>query len=109
MGLENLVMVERDYKGYYERGITTIDDFQLEYPDSGIPCIDSDTDTLRPMVHIWYKCPKSEDEIDTFLSDMEEGLPQCDIDSGNIAYLRKDLFGKELMSLYEKYKTESSI
>lgn len=50
MGMENLVMVERDYKGYYERGIINIDDFQLEYPDSGIPCIDGNTDTL----HLWY-------------------------------------------------------
>lgn len=61
------------------------------------------------MVHIWYKCPKSEDEIGTFLSDMEYGLPQSDIDIGNIAYLRKDLFSEELMFLYEKYKTDSSI
>lgn len=101
------VLVEMDYKGYYERFALTPEEFQKEFPDTyknfgpfegvvntlgkggELSSFEySDSDTLRPMVHIWF-CPTNigSDLWETFFTDMELGLPESDIEAGNLAYI----------------------
>lgn len=116
--LKKVLLVERDYKGEYERFALTVDEFRKEYPAtyaefgpfdevvntfqkdgttlSSFEC--SNSDTLQPMVHIWFCHTTIGSEVwTTFFSNMEWGLPQSDIDNGNLATIRLDLFG----SLFE--------
>lgn len=106
LDLQNIVMVERDYKGQYERGIMSLADFKESFPSADTTDMSGQSETLRPMVHIWYSRPENESELQTFLTDMEDGLPQGDIDSGNTAYLRKDLFSEEYAWMFpdQQYK-----
>lgn len=101
------VLVEMDYKGYYERFALTPEEFEKEFPetykhfgpfngvvntlekDGALSSFEhSDSDTLRPMVHIWFCSTDVGSEVwENFFTDMEWGLPESDIESGNLAYI----------------------
>lgn len=88
------ILVERDYKGEYERFALTPEEFEKEFPDTVKhfgPIKEANSDTLYPLVHIWF-CPTvvGSEEWNDFFTDMELGLPESDIESGNLAYIRKD-------------------
>lgn len=89
------ILVERDFKGSYERLALTREEFQnvfSAYPDMPPPHVDGDTFTLKPLVHIWYRTAAvGDDAWAQFFTDMTIGLPESDIESGNHAYIRKDL------------------
>lgn len=84
-----VILVELDYKGNYERFALTEAEFKKFYPDTykTLGC-DEGSDTLRPLVHIWFKKThtESEDWIN-FFTDMTWGLPESDIKNGNLAYI----------------------
>lgn len=86
------ILVELDYKGYYERFALTEFEFKEYYPDTykTLGC-DEGSDTIRPLVHIWFKktTTGSEDWI-KFFTDMSWGLPDSDVESGNIAYIEPE-------------------
>ena len=92
-------IVELDYKGVYSRFALTEKDFKEEYPNTDIERIrEGDTDTLRPMVHIWAEeTVIGSDEWNRFFTDMDYGHPQSDIDTGNVAYIDKDECSAELI------------
>ena len=103
------VLVERDYKGAYERLALTHEEFQnvfSAYPDMPPPHSDGDTFTLKPLVHIWYRTATVGDDAWTqFFTDMTSGLPQSDIESGNHAYIRKDLM--QSLCVFLPHKSEA--
>lgn len=92
------ILVELDYKGSYQRFALTPEEFKVRYPETYKtfgPIEESNSDTLKPMVHIWFQpCNINDDKWTTFFSDMEDGLPQSDIDCGNLAEIRLDEFGE---------------
>ncbi len=92
------ILVERDYKGEYERFALTQKEFRQKFPDTYErfgPVVHADSDTLQPMVHIWFQpCTINDDEWVSFFSNMEKGLPLSDIENGNLATIRLDLFGE---------------
>lgn len=98
---QKVILVERDYKGEYERFALTFDEFRKEYPATyaefgpfEVAC-DINCVTISPLVHICFQpCTVGDEDWTKFFSDMEWGLPQSDIDSGNLATIRLDLFGK---------------
>lgn len=92
-------IVELDYKGGYSRFALTEKDFKEEYPNTDIERMrEGDTDTLRPMVHIWAEETLiGSDEWNRFFTDMDYGHPQSDIDIGNIAYIDRDECSAELV------------
>lgn len=97
------ILVERDYKGEYERFALTEEEFQREFPETYAhfgPIEKSDTDTLRPLVHIWFcPCFVGDEVWNRFFTDMSDGLPNSDIESGNLATVNKNLFGALLCYL----------
>lgn len=91
-GLESknkVFIVELDDSGNYERFALTESDFKLEYPDTDIDRMrDGDTDTLKPFTHIWAKeVTIGDDDWKAHFTDMEQGLPDSDIEDGNLAYV----------------------
>ena len=89
------ILVEMDYKGHYERFALTPEEFKEDFPetykDFG-PIQESNSDTLKPLVHIWFEpCVVGDGSWELFFTDMEEGLPESDIESGNQAYIRADM------------------
>lgn len=90
------ILVERDYKGVYERFALTPEEFEKTFPDTYKhfgPINESNSDTLKPMVHIWFSpVVVGDSQWNDFFIDMEEGLPDSDIEAGNLAYIRDDLF-----------------
>ena len=85
------IVIERDYKGIYERFALTPEEFKEEYPGI-INIATQDSYTISSMVHIWYcPCDIGDDTWERFFSDMSWGLPCADIDTGNLAYIRYDL------------------
>lgn len=92
------ILVELDYKRSYQRFALTPEEFKERYPETYEafgPITESNGDTLKPMVDIWFEpCVVNDDKWTTFFSDMEVGLPQSDIDSGNLAQIRLDEFGE---------------
>ena len=91
-GLESknkVFIVELDDSGNYERFALTESDFKLEYPDTDIDRMrDGDTDTLKPFTHIWAKeVTIGDDDWKAHFTDMEQGLPDSDIENGNLAYV----------------------
>ena len=92
------ILVQRDYKGEYERFALTPDEFKEEFPEVSKliwPIEEANTHTLRPLVHIWYSPVKVGDEQwNAFFTDMEDGLPYGDISNGNLAYIRDDFMGE---------------
>ena len=99
------ILVERDYKGEYERFALTPEEFEKEFPetykDFG-PIEESNTDTLKPFVHIWFApCVVGDAAWIEHFTDMEQGLPPSDIENGNLAYVREDF-----MQSLKKYLPE---
>lgn len=98
------IIVERDYKGIYERFALTPEEFIKEYPEvlegenpesvkNYLFMKDSDSFTIQPLVHIWYKPTYVGDsDWNTFFTDMADGLSESDIEEGNLAYIREDLW-----------------
>lgn len=90
------ILVERDYKGEYERYALTPEEFKEEYPDVYKKCgpIEGiNSVTLSPMIHITFeRCTVGGEVWNNFFTDMKMGLPDSDIESGNLAYIRQDLF-----------------
>lgn len=88
------ILVEMDYKGYYERFALTPDEFKEEFPETFEhfgPIEESNSDTIRPLVHIWFEpCVVGDASWDRHFTDMEEGLPESDIEDGNLAYIDKN-------------------
>ena len=90
------ILVERDYKGEYERFALTPDEFKAQFPETyetfGIA--EANSDTLKPLVHIWFApCEVGDQTWNKFFTDMESGLPDSDVESGNVATIREDFFG----------------
>lgn len=90
------ILIERDYKGEYERYALTPEEFNKEFAtclveDMPPPKANGDSYTLRPLVHMWYKpCEVGSEEWTRFFTDMSWGLPDSDIESGNLAYIREE-------------------
>lgn len=98
---QKVILVEQDYKGEYERFALTVDEFREEYPETYAafgPFEGENSfgaDTIKPLVHIWFQsCTVGDENWTKFFSDMEMGLPQSDIDNGNLATIRLDQFGE---------------
>ena len=53
------ILIERDYKGEYERFALTPEEFKEEFPETVAkgtwPIVESGTDTIAPLVHIWFE------------------------------------------------------
>ena len=86
-----VILVEEDYKSCYGRFALTEEEFKEKYPEtykSFGPITESNSDTLRPMVHVWF-CPTTIDssEWNIFFTDMADGLPESDIENNNLAYI----------------------
>lgn len=86
-----VILVEEDYKSCYGRFALTEKEFEEKYPEtykSFGPITESNSDTLRPMVHIWF-CPTTigSPEWNRFFTDMADGLPDTDIENYNLAYI----------------------
>lgn len=91
------ILVERDYKGIYERFALTSEEFEKEFHETAKslswPLQQADSDTLCPLVHIWFcPCFVGDDQWNRFFTDMTFGLPDSDIAAGNLAYIREDAF-----------------
>ena len=86
-----VILVEEDYKACYGRFALTEEEFKEKYPEtykSFGPITESNSDTLKPMVHIWF-CPTTvgSPEWNDFFTDMTDGLPESDIENDNLAYI----------------------
>ena len=85
--------MELDYKGHYKRYALTKEQFGEEFgdrlnEDMPLPSRRPITYTLRPLVHICYQLSRIHDrDWFSFFFDMESGLPESDIESGNLAYI----------------------
>jgi len=93
--MQNAIIIERDYKGEYERFALTPEEFQKEYlhsyPDLALPTAVGQSETLAPLVHIWYAQAQVGSDIwNRFFTDMQNDLPESDIANGNLAYIRWD-------------------
>lgn len=100
------ILVERDYKGEYERFALTPEEFEKEFPETvakgAWPVHEADTDTIAPLVHIWFApCVVGDAAWIEHFTDMEQGLPPSDIENGNLAYVREDF-----MQSLKKYLPE---
>ena len=88
------ILVERDYKGEYERFALTPEEFEKEFPETvakgSWPVREANTDTLAPLVHIWFEpCVVGDAAWSRHFTDMEWGLPESDVERGNVAYIRE--------------------
>lgn len=92
------ILVELDYKASYSRFALTQEEFQTRFPETYYifgPIVESNSDTLKPLVHIWFEpCCVGDDKWTTFFADMADGLPESDIKAGNLAYIDIEKFGK---------------
>lgn len=87
--MKTAILVELDYKGCYERFALTEAEFKRFYPNTYQTLgREEGSDTLKPLVHIWFKKTRigSENWIN-FFTDMAWGLPESDIENGNLAYI----------------------
>ena len=93
--MEKAILIEMDYKGSYGRYALTPEEFRAEFAEelSGGMAEPGEEEsfTLSPMVHMWYKEAEIGGELwENFFTDMEEGLPESDIENGNLAYISMD-------------------
>lgn len=91
-----VVIIERDYKGSFERFALTGAEFFSKYaisnPDMPEPMQMYQSYTLKPMVHLNYRLTTiGSIEWNRFLSDMQYGLSESDIDNHVKANIRLDL------------------
>lgn len=90
------ILVERDYKGIYERFALTPEEFNKEFQpflasDMPVPTTHGDSYTLQPLVHMWYcSAEVGGEKWNSFFTDMSWELPESDIESGNLAYIREE-------------------
>ena len=86
---ERVFLIERDYKGFFERFALTRKQFIEEF---GFEPKECDTETIKPLVHIWYCETAVESGMwNIFFTDMSYGLSDSDLESNNMAYIRLDL------------------
>lgn len=103
----DIVIVERDYKGFFERYALTLDEFHKEFASElsegmPVPGFQGESYTLQSLVHMWYQTTMLGSDLwAKFFSDMSYGLSESDIESDNLAYIRDDLF----QSLYGLHAT----
>ena len=108
------ILIERDYKGIYERFALTREEFKEDYPelwpvDASEETYVGGSKTLSHLVHIWYaSCNIGSILWNEFFTNMKYGMPESDISDGNLAYVRDDLF-KSLKGRYDQWKTQKSI
>lgn len=103
------ILLERNYKGTYERYALTPAEFAEEYPDlwkelgNSVP-EECGSYTISPLVHIWF-CPTEifSDKWRRFFSDMTYGLSKSDIESGNVAYTSSKM-ARSLQQIIETYE-----
>ena len=85
------ILVEMDYKGYYERFALTPEEFEKEFPETYErfgPIEGEDSDTISSLVHIWFEpCVVGDGSWHRHFTYMACGLPESDIESGNLAYI----------------------
>lgn len=97
MSINKAVIIERDYKGCYERFALTIKEFSNAFPMCPNPCEKWISYTVKPMVHITYVMVEVGNDMWTsFFSDMELWLPESDIASNNMASIRFDYMNETL-------------
>ena len=109
------VIVEENYKGYYKRYALTVEEFKERFPETvaafGEPTEESCSDTIKPLVHIWYTLVDIESPLlELFFTDMLWGLSEGDIKSGNEAYIDIDECGylkKCVMSYWQALQSLS--
>lgn len=104
--MKTAILVELDYKGYYERFALTEAEFKRFYPNTykNLGC-EEGTDTLKPLVHIWFKKTKVEsNDWTNFFTDMAWGLPDSDVENGNLAYIEPEnaIAFRSLLLQYDK-------
>ena len=86
------ILVERDYKGIYERFALTPAEFAEEFPEVTGNISGPDTCTLAPLVHIWFcPCNVHDNTWKTFFEDMSWGFAESDVSDGNLACIRYDM------------------
>lgn len=112
------ILVELDYKASYIRYALTFQEFFDRFKSrllEDMPCpeIASNAYTIRPLVHVWYKITTiGSPEWDEFFTDMSSGLPDSDINDGNLAYIEYDYMDKlvtDVNNTVEKYGKEKLI
>lgn len=97
------ILIEEDYKGSYERYALTPEEFNNEFAPclaEGMPhpSVEGESWTLRPLVHMWYEeTTIGSESWNNFFTDMEFGLPESDIENGNLAYIREDFSLKQYL------------
>lgn len=90
---EPVVIIELDYKASYNRYALTLQEFYEEFEnrleeDMPGPSEQSTSYTLRPMIHVWYELVEvGSPHWEKFFTDMEDGLPEGDIQKGNLAHI----------------------
>lgn len=98
------ILVEMDYKGYYERFALTPEEFEKEFPETYEhfgPIEEENSDTVKSLVHIWFEpCVVGDGAWERHFTDMANGLPESDIESGNLAYI--DYNQMQSLSMYLK-------
>lgn len=101
------ILIERDYKGIYERFALTPEEFKPVFPEifeniSTYEIISQDSYTVSPLVHIWYAPCMVGDEMWTkFFTDMSWELPLSDVENNNLSSIRID-FMKSLLPYLPK-------
>lgn len=111
------ILVERDYKGEFERFALTPEEFQKEY-SKGLSIIAKDSEgcwsagavyTEKTMVHIWFREAVVGDENwNRFFTDMTDGLSQSDIEAGNRAYIREDFMQSLKQYLPDEFASKNA-
>lgn len=102
------VLVEEDRKGYYKRYALTVREFADEFINLQ-PSEIWQSETLKPCVHISYRLASVGDmEWKNFFKDMTYGLPESDVESGNLAYVdfeSMNTFGEEVRAYMQETLT----
>lgn len=90
------ILLERDYKGEYERFALTPEEFNKAFRSflaKGMPAPTTygDSYTLQPLVHLWYCVAEvGGEKWNNFFTDMSWGMSESDIENGNLAYIREE-------------------
>lgn len=94
-----VVLIERDYKGCHERYALTQEEFDERfgqfYAEGMLKPVEGDfeTFTLSPLVHVGYTMTTVGSSLwNLFFTDMAWGLPEQDVEEGNLAYVRETFF-----------------
>lgn len=106
------VLIEYDYKGYYSRYALSEAEFEGAFKSHlaqgmAAPNDRGDSYTLAPMVHVWYALTEVGSDLwNKFFNDMQYGLPESDIESGNKAYVDTNVMRDMVPHLPAKYRKE---